>query len=238
MGNQTFRFKQFEIVQDKTAMKVGTDGILLGAWVSIPNGTERVLDIGSGTGLISLMVAQRCAAAFVCAVELNQNAYIQSLENFEKSIWADRLSCYHTSVQQFALESVKVYDLIISNPPFFAPAYGGVSDDRVMARHTEALPYEDLLKSTSQLLSDEGICAFIIPYQEEKNFLNIAKTYKLYPKKITRVKGNESSKIKRSLLELTFVPKNTCSTELIIETERHQYTKEYCDIVKDFYLYM
>lgn len=237
MTHRPFKFKQFEIFQDKTAMKIGTDGVLLGAWATIPNTTTKILDIGSGTGLIGLMMAQRSDAEIIDAVELNENAHNQSVENFENSQWADRLFCYHASLQEFATEIDEKYDLIISNPPFFSSTHKDTSKDRAMARHTQTLTYQQLLQNTAILLENNGIFAVIIPYSEEEKFLKIAENYDLYPQRITRVKGNHTAKTKRSLLELTFQQTNKNQiSELVIEIERHQYTEEYQNLVKDFYL--
>jgi len=115
-----FKFKQFAVYQDKCAMKIGTDGVLLGAWASTDNNPKAVLDIGSGTGIIALMLAQRCHAELIDAIEIDTDAYEQCVENFEASPWSDRLFCYHASLQEFAQEIDDTYDLIISNPPFYS----------------------------------------------------------------------------------------------------------------------
>jgi len=233
-----FQFKQFKIHQDQAAMKVGTDGVLLGAWTQISDTVNSILDIGSGTGLISLMMAQRSYVENIDAVELNEEAYIQTVENFEQSDWGDRLFCYHASFQEFTNEIDEKYDLIISNPPFYTSTYKELSEDRAMARHSESLTYKELLKGTSKLLSKQGSCAFIIPHDEEVNFINVAGKYNLYPNKITRVRGTESSLIKRSLLQFSFHEESIEIDELVIEIERHIYTQEYIELVQDFYLKM
>ncbi len=238
MSNKPFQFKQFTIQQDRTAMKVGTDGVLLGAWVDLKSEVFSVLDIGAGTGLIALMVAQRCNAELIDAVELNDDAYEQTVDNFEISDWGDRLFCYHASLEEFADEIDDTYDLIISNPPFYTSTFKELSDDRAMARHSESLPYDELLRNTSKLLSEKGSCAFIIPNEEEINFIAIAKEYQLFPNRITRVKGTENSPIKRSLLQFSFLENKIIEDELIIEIERHKYTSKYIELVKDFYLKM
>lgn len=238
MSNKPFQFKEFAIQQDKTAMKVGTDGVLLGAWATIKPEYFSVLDIGAGTGLIALMLAQKSNAEVIDAIELNDEAYEQTVDNFEKSNWGDRLFCYHASLQEFADEMDEEYDLIISNPPFYTSTYKNISEERAMARHTESLSYNELLKCTSKLLAEHGSCAFIIPFLEEENFINIAKDYKLYPIRITRVKGTENTAVKRSLLQFSFVASEIEISELIIEIERHKYTQDYIDLVKDYYLKM
>ncbi len=238
MSKEPFQFKQFAIQHDKAAMKVGTDGVLLGAWVDISSNPFSILDIGSGTGLIALMLAQRTDAELVDAVELNEQAYEQTVENFESSDWGNRLFCYHASFQQFANEIEDEYDLIISNPPFYATSDTTPSEDRTMARHVESLSYRDLLEGTSNLLSKNGECAFIIPFSEEDNFVAIAKEFRLLPNRITRVKGNLNSDLKRCLIQCSFNEKAVETTELQIEISRHNYTESYKNLVKDFYLKM
>lgn len=231
-----FQFKQFTILQDKTAMKVGTDGVLLGAWVNLDFYPDSILDIGSGTGLIALMMAQRCDAETIDAIELNNAAYEQTVENFEASDWGNRLFCYHASLDEFTDEIDEKYDFIISNPPFYTSTYKELPEDRAMARHSESLTYADLLKSTSKLLSEQGNCAFIIPFEEEGNFLTIAAENQLYPNRITRVKGTINTVVKRSLLQFSFVQTEIIFSELSLELSRHNYTEDYKSLVQDFYL--
>lgn len=237
--NKPFRFKDFIIHQDKTAMKVGTDGVLLGAWCSLDSEPESILDVGSGTGLISLMLAQRSFAETIDAVEIDEQAYEQTVENFEESEWADRLFCYHSSFQDFAeemKEEEETYDLIVSNPPFYQNAYETEDDSRNKARFTSALSFEDLLSGISNILSEDGVFSTIIPYTEEEQFIQIAIENRLIPYRICRVKGNPTSEIKRSLLEFSFQKKEIQEEELVIEVGRHQYTKEYQDLTREFYL--
>ena len=238
MRNKPFKFKQFSIQQDKTAMKVGTDGVLLGAWVYLGLNPFSILDIGTGTGLIALMLAQRSTAELIDAIELNDNAYEQAVENFENSDWGDRLFCYHASLQEFSEEIDDTYNLIISNPPFYTSTYKELSKERAMARHTESLPYNELLRSTAKLLSKNGSCAFIIPHKAATNFIVLAKENKLFPFRITHVKGNKNSPVKRTLLQFSFFEKTIETSELVIEVERHKYTLDYIELVKDFYLKM
>ncbi len=217
-------------------MKVGTDGVLLGAWANLDFYPNSILDIGAGTGLIALMMAQRSDAETIDAIELNDAAYEQTVENFENSDWGDRLFCYHASLTEFTDEIDEKYDFIISNPPFYTSTYKELSEERAMARHAESLTYADLLESTSKLLSKNGNCAFIIPFEEEENFLKIAKENKLYPNRITRVKGAVNTVVKRSLLQLSFLKTEPIHSELTLELSRHNYTEEYKSLVQDFYL--
>nr|WP_315161538.1 methyltransferase [uncultured Flavobacterium sp.] len=234
-----FSFKQFSIQQDRCAMKIGTDGVLLGAWTPIENNPFSILDIGAGTGVIALMLAQRSNAEQIDALEIDEEAYEQSVDNFENSPWSDRLFCFHAGLDEFVEEPEDEYDLIVSNPPFYTDDYKSENEQRDLARFADAMPFEDLIEAADLLLSENGIFAVIIPFKEEQNFLALAKDYELYPLKITHVKGTPTTEIKRSLLAFSR-NENAIITpdELIIETSRHQYTTEYIELTKDFYLKM
>ena len=234
----TFQFKKFTINQDRCAMKVGTDGVLLGAWCPIDNNPFSILDIGAGTGILSLILAQRSNAFQIDAIEIDEDAYEQCVENFESSPWGDRLFCFHAGLDEFMEEPEDEYDLIISNPPFYTEDYKTENEQRDLARFSDALPFEDLVEAANLLLSENGIFAVIIPFKEEEKFIALAKDFELHPFKITRVKGTPTTEIKRSLLAFSKTQKQTLIDELIIETARHQYTEEYIDLTKDFYLKM
>ena len=234
-----FQFKQFSIEQDNCAMKIGTDGVLLGAWAPILHNPYSVLDIGTGTGIIALMLAQRSNAAQIDALEIEENAYEQATDNFENSPWNERLFCFHAGLDEFMEEPEDEYDLIVSNPPFYAEDYKTNDEQRDLARFQDALPFEDLIEAADLLLSENGILAVIIPFKEEKRFLALANEFELYPSKITQVKGTLTAEIKRSLLALS---RNKIDTplidELIIEIGRHEYTPEYIALTQEFYLKM
>lgn len=234
-----FQFKQFTVKQDRCAMKVGTDGVLLGAWSPIPENCFSILDIGTGTGIIALMMAQRSQAEQLDAIEIDEDAYEQAVENFENSPWNDRLFCFHAGLDEFIEELEDEYDLIICNPPFYSENYKTEDEQRDLARFQDAMPFEMLVEAADLLLSENGIFSVIVPFKEEAHFLALAKEFELYPLKITRVKGTPTSEIKRSLLAFS---RNEISNidinELVIETERHVYTEEYIGLTKDFYLKM
>ena len=234
-----FSFKKFSIEQDRCAMKIGTDGVLLGAWTPLENNPFSILDIGTGTGIIALMLAQRSHAEQIDALEIDEDTYEQATDNFENSPWNDRLFCFHAALEEFVEEPEDEYDIIVSNPPFFSEDYKSDNSQRNLARFQDAMPFEDLIEAAALLLSENGIFAVIIPFKEEEKFLALAHEYELYPLKITRVKGTPTSEIKRSLLAFS---RNENSEfpidELIIETARHQYTPEYIELTKDFYLKM
>lgn len=236
-----FQFKEFSVQQDKTAMKVGTDAVLLGAWCSIEEYPDVILDIGSGTGVISLMLAQRCDAMTIDAVEVDGDAYEQTVGNFEQSDWGDRLFCYNASFQEFANEmgeEEETYDLIVSNPPFYTDEFETNDDARNKARFTSSLSFEELVKGVSKILSKTGQFSVIIPFKEEQDFVGLALEADLYLNKVCRVKGNMTSEVKRSLLTFSFQQKTLIEEELVIEITRHQYTEEYIKLTSDFYLKM
>ena len=234
-----FQFKQFSVEQDRCAMKVGTDGVLLGAWSPIPENIFSVLDVGAGTGIIALMLAQRTNAEQIDALEIDEEAYEQAVENFENSPWGDRLFCFHAGLDEFIEEPEDEYDLIISNPPFYTEDYKTDNEQRDLARFSDAMPFEDLVEAADLLLSENGIFSVIIPYKEEEKFIALAKDFDLFPIKITRVKGTPTTEIKRSLLAFSRnVLENFLVDQLVIETSRHIYTEEYIALTKDFYLKM
>ena len=236
--NKPFQFKQFTIEQDRCAMQIGTDGVLLGAWVSIENNPFSILDIGAGTGVIALQLAQRSDAEMIDALEVDDNAYEQCVDNFENSPWGDRLFCYHASLGEFIEEIEDKYDLIVSNPPFYSEDYKTSDESRDLARFNDSLPFDELIFSASQLLSEEGIFAVVIPRNEEEGFLKLAEQENLFAKRICRVKGNETSQEKRSLIEFSFEKSTPKIENLTIETSRHKYTEEYISLVNEFYLKM
>ncbi|MBD0830912.1 tRNA1(Val) (adenine(37)-N6)-methyltransferase [Aestuariibaculum sediminum] len=241
MSNKPFQFKEFTINQDRCAMKVGTDGVLLGAWAPVEKHPFSILDIGAGTGIIALMLAQRSHAELIDALEIDDDAYEQCVDNFEQSPWGDRLFCYHASLEEFAEEIDDKYDLIVSNPPFYSEDYKSDNEQRDLARFSDAMPFQHLIESVSKLLSETGKFCVVIPYKEENSFIDLASKVNLHPKKILHVKGTANSAIKRSLLNFSFgesIAEPIEKSELIIETQRHQYTEDYINLTKDFYLKM
>ena len=235
-----FHFKQFSIVQDRCAMKIGTDGVLLGAWASLEHDPQSILDVGTGTGVIALMLAQRSNAELIDALEIDEDAYEQAVENFENSDWGDRLFCYHAAFDEFVeeMQDEEKYDLIVSNPPFYSDEYSSGDAKRDLARFAEALPFDELIEGITHLLSKNGKFCVIFPRKEENHFLRRAQEVGLYPQRITRVKGTADSAEKRTLLELGFSKTRVKPKELVIENTRHDYTEEYINLVKDFYLKM
>ena len=220
-------------------MKIGTDGVLLGAWCPIDNAPLSILDIGAGTGILSLMLAQRSTAEQIDAIEIDEEAYEQCVDNFESSPWSDRLFCFHASLDEFVNEPDTEYDIIISNPPFYSEDFKTENEQRDLARFQEAMPFEELVEAAGLFLSEIGIFAVIIPFKEEEHFIDLCAQVELFPVKITRVKGSHTTPIVRSLLafkryELPVLE----ADELVIEINRHEYTDDYINLTKDFYLKM
>jgi tRNA1Val (adenine37-N6)-methyltransferase len=229
-------------------MKIGTDGVLLGAWCPIDNNPYAVLDIGAGTGILSLMLAQRSKAEQIDALEIDEEAYEQCVENFEASPWSDRLFCCHAGLDEFIdepeddpsnSELAQQYDIIISNPPFYAEDFKTENPQRDLARFQDALPFKDLVEAADLLLSENGIFAVIIPFKEEERFIDLCAEAELFPVKVTRVKGTHNTPIVRSLLAFKRYELSVLTAdELVIEISRHEYTDEYIALTKDFYLKM
>ena len=236
--SKPFKFKEFTIAQDRCAMKVGTDGVLLGAWTSLANHPNSILDIGAGTGLIALQMAQRSPAETIDAIEVAADAYEQAVANFEASPWGDRLFCYHAGLDEFVDEIEDAYDLIVSNPPFYTETVSSGNASRDTARQTVALPFDELIAGVAELLASDGIFATIIPFKEEEQFIALAHNSNLCLNKLTRVRGNATAQIKRSLLQFSFQEKPLVENELVIEIDRHKYTKEYIALTAPFYLKM
>jgi tRNA1Val (adenine37-N6)-methyltransferase len=233
-----FQFKQFSVNQDRCAMKVGTDGVLLGSWTSINHNPQSVLDIGSGTGILSLMLAQRSDALTIEGIEIDDDAFEQCSENFENSPWADRLFCFHASLLEYVEAVNDEFDIIICNPPFYSEDYKTDNTARDLARFNDAMPFKHLIYAVANLLSETGLFSVVIPYKEEAKFIDLASVIGLFPNRILHVKGHPDSKIKRSLLEFSYVETEPETSELIIETARHQYTESYINLTKDFYMKM
>lgn len=232
-----FRFKQFEIQQDKCAMKVGTDGVLLGAWTRVID-AKSVLDIGSGTGLVSLMLAQRSQAE-ITAIDIDCSAFEQTCFNFNNSPWKNRLTANHLSIQAFAKVLNTRFCHIVSNPPFYENSYKPSIESVSIAKHTTTLSFSELIDSVSVLLTETGLFSVIIPYDVFDRFDHQCRLCGLYTNRITHVRPLQSKPIIRVLVEYSKKPVDVVeASEIVIEYSRHNYTKEYIALTKDFYLKM
>ncbi len=236
MANNYFQFKQFKIVQQNSAMKVGTDGVLLGAWTNVENVTS-VLDIGTGTGLIALMMAQRTKAQIV-GVEIDKAAAGEAIENVKNSHWRERISIKNSSFQDFIKSEKNRFDLIISNPPFFTNSFKNKSETRRIARHNDLLPFSDLTRGAAKLLKQHGRLAVILPVDPAKEFIENAKNNGLYIVRQTKVQPKKPKDYNRILMEFALQEKKPVNNTLTIYLEdSSDYTNEFKALVRNFYLY-
>jgi tRNA1Val (adenine37-N6)-methyltransferase len=234
--NNYFQFKQFRIVHERSAMKVGVDGVLLGAWADV-SGAKRILDVGSGTGLIALMMAQLNRNAMIDAVEIEQEAFQEALFNVQQSPWSDRVSVECCPFQKFAEKSDLKYDLIVSNPPFFGNGVNVPTENRLLARHSDSLPLAELISGVCGLLADTGKIALVLPFESLQELKQLAVLNKLWIVRLCRVKPNPQKPVFRILVELSNLECVVQEEELMIEFENHfDYTAEYRELTKDFYL--
>lgn len=230
-----FEFKQFKIRHDRCAMKVGTDGVLLGAWSDVER-AGRVLDIGTGTGLVALMIAQRSPARIV-ALEIDAEAATQACENVTGSPWKERIEVVRQDFRTYT-PSIK-FDCIVCNPPFFENSLQCPAQQRTLARHTSELNYYELLEGVSKLLTDDGRFSIVIPTNVSTAVQELAETFGLYPYREMKVITAPGKQPKRTLLAFAFDPKAECRIEeMLVEVKRHQYSEEYIRLTKDYYLKM
>lgn len=233
-----FKFKKFNIEQDNCTMKVGTDGVLLGAWADVKN-AKSILDIGTGTGVIAIMLAQRAAEAKVSGIEIDQAACTQAQQNMDGSPFADRLKTELSPVQDFAKLSRDEFDLIVSNPPFFSGGTFSENQDRNSVRHTVKLSHGDLLMAVQKLLSKTGKFCVILPYLEGLRFQEMAKNYNLFCTKMTEVKPKKEKSVERLLLQFERKEKAIKIDQIVIQkAARNDWTKEYIELTGEFYLKM
>lgn len=230
-------------------MKVGTDGVLLGSWARV-DGARRILDIGTGTGLLAIMAAQRNSTAQIDALEIEPEAYAQACENVLATPWAHRISVVHSSLQTFSdsraqpLGANSTYDCILCNPPYFNNTFPSANNaKRNLARHNTTLPLCDLALNIGRLLTpDFGTASIILPNIEAQELISLSKAHKLHPRRITHVKPTPSKPPKRWLVQLGSESnsvgsfESTIEDELIIEYARHQYSPEYAMLMKDFFI--
>ena len=229
-----FRFKEFELSNERAAMKLGTDSVLLGACVDV-NGVKSVLDVGTGTGVVALMIAQRTdesSRPLIEAIDIDLPSVEEAKENFENSPWADRLRVFHSALQDYPL---KEYELIVSNPPYFDNSLLNPDSRKSGARHTFSLSYIDILDYARQSLSPQGRLALILPAEEEKRLIRAAVSYSLYPRSILRLRTVERKSPKRIVIEFSKIRTETMISELTMSQDG-EYTPEYRKLVEAFLL--
>ncbi len=237
MPNNWFRFKQFTIQQEHAAMKVGTDGVLLGAWASVPEAGSRVLDIGTGTGLIALMIAQRSRDLMVDALEIDPSSARQARENFRNSPWEKRLNCIQEAFQDYAPQCKIRYDQIICNPPFFSGSMKTPSRSKNLARHDDSLSLEYLFTGALSVMKEPALISLILPADKQAQVFELINKHEMFCRRLTRVKPTPEKPCIRILLELSPTPGGRQEDELIIETEgRHVYSTRFKELVDEFYL--
>jgi tRNA1Val (adenine37-N6)-methyltransferase len=230
-----FTFNQFSIKQEKSAMKVGTDGVLLGAWGEVYN-VKNALDIGCGTGLIALMIAQKNRNCSVDAVEIDKNSADEAKFNVENSIFNNRICVYNSSIQYFTQNCVKKYDLIVSNPPYFVNSLKSPDTNRSTARHNTDLTYGELFVCVEKLLTKSGSFSMILPFEQIGQVLSIAQNLNLFLTKKTDVYPTPISVVSRCLLTFSKNYKPFFEDKIIVEISRHVYSEDYKRLTKDFYL--
>ena len=236
MRSKGFSFKQFHINHDRCAMKVGTDGTLLGAWAALPASCARILDIGTGSGLIAIMAAQRHLTAHITAIDVDADCIAQARENIEACPWSHRIELHHTPLQEFKAEHR--FDVIISNPPYFVDSLLSPDGKRSMARHTSSLPFEELVEGVLRLLSPEGHFSLILPPAECKRFLSEARG-RLFVSRRTELHSTPKSGVRRVLTEFqAFPPEDIPVTDHLVIEENNPtgYSDKYRALTKDFYL--
>ena len=228
-----FRFKQFSLSQDWCAMKVNTDGVLLGAWADV-NGATNILDIGTGTGVIALMMAQRNPEASIDAIEIDADAFAQAGENFLDSLWSERLYAYHISLQDFNPQ--KRYDLIISNPPYFVDDYKTENHQKNIAKHSVSLSYEELISGIDRLLSSSGDAFLVLPAFNLQLLESFASDKKLFITKVTEVVAIEGKAPYLVLIRLNREKRDYLKSTIVIQNKDGLFTDEYKSLTKEFYL--
>ena len=236
MGREkVFRFKRFAVKNDLTAMKVGTDGVLLGAWCPV-EGARQVLDVGTGCGVIALMIAQRNNAAAIDAIDIDSKAIGEAESNFANSPWGERLTAHCVDFNH--MERAHRYDLIVSNPPYFTNGVLPTGDARTMARHSGSLTYRQLIEGAARLLTDEGTLALISPTDAEGLIIEAATFASLPVRRLTRVIPIEGAECKRTLWQLTRLSIPYEEEVITIATRDGSFTSEYVALTRDFYLKM
>jgi tRNA1Val (adenine37-N6)-methyltransferase len=233
MQNNEFRFKQFNVVQNKVAMKVNTDGVLLGAWAETTE-AKYILDLGTGTGVIALMMAQKSNQAVIDAIDIDHDAFVQAKANFEQSKWSNRLTAFHSSLQDFS--AGKKYDLIISNPPYFVDNFKTENEKKNIAKHSTALTYEELIAGINLLLSEAGKGFLVVPIFNTSLLQFLTERENLFVTKQTDVIAVDGKKPYLAMLRLERQKKNVSKSVITIKNKASEFTTDYINLTKEFYL--
>ena len=226
-----FRFQKFDIIQHENVFRVGTDGVLLGALCQVEN-AQKILEVGTGTGLISLMLAQRNANAEITALDLNEDAVKLAQENFKNSPFSERLQVFHQDFKTF--ESQKEYDFVVCNPPFFEEN-NSVKD--ILARQQVELTFRNLIEKASKILSSEGIFSVIIPSESAQEFENLAEYFDLHLVRKINIFGIENGVLKRNVLEFSKKKSALETLDFTIEKSPRKYSDQYLELTKEFHVF-
>lgn len=236
MANPYFQFKQFVVWHDKCGMKVGTDGVLLGAWAPVAN-ARRILDVGTGTGLVALMTAQRSPAdARIVALEIDEAAALQAQENVLRSPWKERIEVVRADFRHYRTEGK--FDAIVSNPPYFVDSLACPDRQRSTARHTQTLTYSELTAGAAALLSDRGVFTVVLPTDVEAHVKELALRNGLHAIRQLDVITKPGGEPKRTLIAFSFHQQECHTERLLTEHSRHQYSPEYIALTREYYLNM
>lgn len=229
-----FQFKQFSVEDNLSTMKVGTDAVLLGAWTEIKN-AENILEIGTGSGVISLMLAQRSEGQ-IEAIDIDRDSVDQAKENFKNSSWNKRMSASHFSLKDFIKESKNKYNLIVSNPPFFIDSLNSPDKNKTRSKHTNELSYSDLVHGLIHFLSPKGRACLILPHTESKSFINLARIENLYLNKQLLIKPKKNKLANRALMEFSFINTAIEVSNIYLREEDNSFSADYKKLCEDYYL--
>ncbi|MEO1052816.1 MAG: methyltransferase [Bacteroidota bacterium] len=234
-----FRFKQFTLEQHQKVFKVGTDGILLGAWADTLRASN-VLDVGTGTGLIASMIAQKTPeTTTITGIDPNESAFLLASENIANSPWKNRLRILHTTLSDFTINYTSKFDLIVSNPPYFNAGILPEKQESKQSRHTISLSHEGLIKDSKSILSENGSLSLILPYAEGQEFIRMALKQNLHLHRLTEVRSRPQTSVERLLMSFSTHAWPLVQNELVIyDQESGSYSDEYVELTKDFYLNM
>lgn len=228
-----FKFKQFEVDQSGCAMKINTDGVLLAALVETDH-PKRILDIGTGTGVLALMLAQRFSVAQVEAIEIDEQAALTAKKNFQNSVFSKQLSVHRIAIEQFS--TPEKFDLIISNPPFFVNDLKNVEEKKGIARHASKQFFDDLIAKVNSILAEDGCFWFILPVKQADLLIENAKQLRMYPTKIIHVHSDISKPAFRYVVNLNKNEAETVIEHFYIYEREKKYTEAYEVLLRDFFL--